>query len=175
MRTVATAGFRVFCAIACAACSDPIVDDARDALGPEQAGVPKGPLHRPGQPCLVCHDDSGPGELVMSLAGTVYKYPDTLDPLSGAFVDFIDSRGRTFTAATNCAGNFFVQPADYDPHFPVWTSVRYGGVTVDMSTAIFRDGSCASCHAHHVGPESAGQVYFAPTHEAVFPADGCRR
>lgn len=163
-----------YVALCLGACSDPVVEDAREALGPETPGVPEGPLHRPGQPCLLCHDGSGPGELEMSVAGTVYKYPDGAEPLSGAYVDLIDSKGRKFSAATNCAGNFFVQPADFEPEYPLWTTLRFGGAVVDMSTPIFRDGSCARCHTQPTGPESAGQVYFAPRRDIAFPADGCR-
>jgi hypothetical protein len=155
------------------ACSDPVIDDARDALGPEQIGVPQGPLHRPGQPCLLCHDEGGPGELVMSLAGTVYRYPDAAIPLSGALVELVDSSGNTHTTATNCAGNFFVQPGDFDPDFPVWTLLRYGGVEVEMSTPIFREGSCGACHEPDPAPDSAGRIYFAPDSSVPFPDDGC--
>jgi hypothetical protein len=156
-----------------AGCSDPVVDDAREALGPEIIGIPEGPLHRAGQPCLLCHDGSGPGDLEMSVAGTVFKYPDSFEPLSGALVDIIDSRGTRHTAATNCAGNFFVQPADFDPVFPLWTTLRFGGAEVQMSSPIYRDGSCATCHDHRPGPASAGHVYFAPTQDIPFPPQGC--
>ena len=154
-------------------CSDPVVDDAIDALGPEAPGVPEGPLHRPGQPCVLCHSSSGPGDLEMSFGGTVYQYPGDPRPLAGAFVDFIDSTGATYTTATNCAGNFFVQPADYSPHFPVWVTLRYGGVPVEMSSPIFREGSCAVCHVEPKTVDSAGQVYFAPDPSFLFPPDGC--
>src|ERR1700683_3328645 len=35
---------------------NPVLDDAIADLGPEKPGVHPGPLHRPGQPCLLCHD-----------------------------------------------------------------------------------------------------------------------
>lgn len=164
------------CATALVACSDPVNDDARDALGPEQAGVPPGPLHRPGQPCVLCHGEEGPGDMVMSVAGTVYKFPDSDEPLAGAYVDFIDSSGKKFTAATNCAGNFFVQPEDFDPDFPIWTSLRYGGIAmpIEMSTPVFRERSCAGCHAIKSGTSSPGHVYFVRVHQAMFPPDGCK-
>lgn len=155
------------------ACSDPVVDDARDALGPEQPGVPTGPLHRPGQPCVLCHSKSGPGELVMRFGGTVYKYPAVAEPLAGAIVEFTDSDARTYTAATNCAGNFFVQPRDFDPSYPVWVKLLFGGIEVEMSSPIFREGSCAGCHAPETSPSSPGQVYFAPDPTIAFPPDGC--
>lgn len=170
-RTFVLAG--ALATLTAAGCSDPVVDDAIDALGPEAPGVPQGPLHRAGQPCVLCHSSGGPGELEMSFGGTVYQYPGDPRPLAGAFVDFIDSKGATYTTGTNCAGNFFVQPADYSPHFPVWITLRYGGIPVEMSSPIFREGSCAACHVEPKGVDSAGQVYFAPDTSFPFPPDGC--
>ena len=37
---------------------DPVQSEAVADLGGEAPGVAPGPLHRPGQPCLVCHDGS---------------------------------------------------------------------------------------------------------------------
>ncbi len=125
-------------------------------------GVKPGPLHRPGQPCLVCHSGKGPAALEFSLAGTVYKYLESGEPMANAVVQFVDKAGqRTFTG-TNCAGNFFVQRADFDPVFPVWTRVVFGGFPdADMSTPIFREGSCAHCHSDPPGEASAGRIYIA--------------
>ena len=46
-------------ASALAACVDESHELQVQALGAEVPGVPMGPLHRPGQPCLVCHGDQG--------------------------------------------------------------------------------------------------------------------
>jgi hypothetical protein len=160
-------------AVATAACSDPVIDDARDALGAEDPSVPAGPLHRPGQPCVLCHTEGGPGNLIMSFGGTVYKYETTPEPLSGAYVNFIDAEGATFSTATNCAGNFFVEPGDFEPKFPVWFSIFYGGQPVYMSSAVYRERSCAKCHGEVPGPNKVSHVYMSPDTAIAFPEDGC--
>jgi len=157
-------------AIALSACGDPAHDDAVAALGPE-GSVPAGPLHRPGQPCTVCHGGKGPGNMEFRLAGTLYKSPGSPEPLANAVVRFWDSKGRATFTGTNCAGNFWVQKADYDPEFPVYTTVEFGGVAVDMDTPIFRAGSCATCHLEPPSVESLGQVYFAPAGVTVTGGD----
>ena len=112
-----------------AACHpDPVHSDAVSAQGPEDPGVPPGPLHRPGQPCLVCHADRGPASMVLSLAGTIYKQGgNARDPLPNAIVRVTDSKGRTVSTGTNCAGNFFIQKQQFDPAWPVWVQLEFGG------------------------------------------------
>jgi len=160
-----------------ASCSDPVRDDAIARLGGEQPGVPEGPLHRPGQPCVLCHDGSGPGDSDFAFAGTVYQTDGPPIPLSGAIVRLIDSRGVKYETATNCAGNFSVQKTDYEPVFPVWAKVIYGvagGVPVEqvMGSPIYRERSCATCHFDPKGRESTGHVFLAPA-GVPFPEDGC--
>jgi len=166
-------GFVLACLALIAGCSDPVNDDARSALGGEKPGVPKGPLHRPGQPCLACHGEAGDAPL-FSLAGTVYQTEGGSTPLADALVKMIDSKGRVYKAATNCAGNFFVMRNDYDPAFPVWVKVafgQFGGSPFEheMGTPIYREGSCAKCHSHPPGPTSAGRVFLAPAPEPGQP------
>jgi len=60
---------------------------------------------------------------------------------------------------------------DYDPVFPVWVKVRYGGIEQPMGSPIFREGSCAGCHGERPGPDSPGPVTFAPAGVAFPP--GC--
>ena len=168
-----------------AACGDPVRQKAIDSLGGEQRGVPAGPLHRGGQPCVLCHDGSGPGSSVFSLAGTVYQTPGAMlpkpVPLANALVKFIDSAGRKHQAGTNCAGNFFVMQADYDPSFPVWVKLEFGfqvqgnmhvPIEQAMGSPIYREGSCAKCHGDKADAESAGRVYFAPD-GVPFPPAAC--
>lgn len=154
---------------------DPVHSDHVSALGPEDPGVPTGPLHRPGQPCLVCHSDQGPASMVLSLAGTVYKEDGGRVPLSDALIRLIDSKGHRTVTATNCAGNFFVQKKAFDPVWPVWVKVEYNSLPVHMISPIFRDGSCGDCHHDPAGPGSAGHVYFAPSNAHYsFPPSGCK-
>jgi hypothetical protein len=150
------------------ACGDPVREKAAAALGDEAAGVRPGPLHRPGQPCLVCHDG---GEVsAFSVAGTVYARAQGGVPVDKVTVQLIDADGRKFGAVTNCAGNFFVRPDEYTPRYPLWTTLSVGAKTIDMESPVFRDGSCASCHTNPKGPASAGEVYFLLDEDADLPA-----
>jgi hypothetical protein len=147
---------------------DPVHDEAIADLGPEAPGVDRGPLHRAGQPCLVCHDGSTASP-AMSAGGTVYRVLGDATPLGGASVALSDARGTTFTAATNAAGNFYVTPSTWQPVYPVRVAVTFGGKTATMTTIVGRDGSCASCHADPKSRISAGPVYLVPV-ASLFPS-----
>jgi hypothetical protein len=110
-----------------AACGDPTHDDAVSALGAEKPGVPPGPLHRPGQPCLTCHGEDGPASYRLSFGGTVYAYLDGDAPGAGAAVRVLDAKHRTFDVAANCVGNFWIPKGDFAPTFPVTAAVTIGG------------------------------------------------
>lgn len=151
-------------------CGDPVRDARIEALGPEREGVAQGPLHRAGQPCLACHDGSGPREL--SVGGTIYRTEGSKSPVAGVRVELTDATGTTFTTATNCAGNFFVDPADFTPTYPLRVALQAGAQRIEMDSPIQRDGSCASCHARPAGTASAGVVYLY-TDDVEAPADAC--
>jgi hypothetical protein len=142
-----------------AGCGDPIRDNAVDALGPEARGVPVGPLHRPGQPCVLCHGETAEAP-TFSFAGTVYVDATSLTPIDDVTVTLIDLFGREFSTTTNCAGNFFVRPREYPLDGPIWVGLRRDEVLREMDTPIFRDGSCTGCHDDPAGPASAGHVYL---------------
>jgi hypothetical protein len=149
------------------ACVDTEHQDQVQALGSEHPGVPPGPSHRPGQPCLTCHGGSGPASLQFSAGGTVYQYQnDTSHPAVGALVQIQDIDGKTWTVKANDAGNFFVTLQDFQPHYPTQMTVTApdGSVTQRMTSIVNRDGSCADCHTLTEGPTSPGPVFvaFAP-------------
>ncbi len=145
--------------LALAGCADPVREQQRDSLGPEAPGVAQGPLHRAGQPCLICHDDTT--ARAFAVAGTVHVDPDARVPLVDGLVTLLDARGQSYTAATNCAGNFFVLPEDFTPVYPLRVRVDLGDQGVAMESLVQRDGSCASCHGPTPGPRSAGPVYLS--------------
>jgi hypothetical protein len=148
-------------------CNDPVHDAEVAALGPEDPNVPTGELHRPGQPCLLCHDS-------FAVAGTVYN-EDLTTPFSGATVTLIDAAGTQQQATTNSAGNFIIRKSDWQPVFPIGTYVPADGGaavfgvsivgsnpnnTAQMVTHIGRDGSCGSCHVGtSKSASSPGHVY----------------
>ena len=83
-----------------------------------------------------------------------------------------DARGRSYTAVTNRAGNFYLTSAQFDPIYPLLTKLCTGAAcdplsdpptAVPMKTHIGRDGSCASCHQDPEGLESAGHIYLIDT------------
>lgn len=158
--------------VALVACGDPAVDDRADALGAEDPKVPEGPSHRPGQPCLACHDGSQADVRRFSVAGTIYTVEGGDEVAAGAIVELVDAFGETFRVATNCAGNFYVEPGAYDPTYPVWVALESGDDRIEMESPIGRDGSCATCHAHPAGKASAGRVYL-DSFERERPATGC--
>lgn len=171
-RALTTIGVALLGVASLAACTDPTIAKEEAALGPEQAGVPRGPTHRPGQPCAHCHQSGGPGNPNFSIAGTIYQDAERELPVEGAQVSLVDSNGDGWTLYTNCAGNFYITENDWQPQFPVWASVHWGDIHVDMESPIYRDGSCASCHTSPAAPDSPGHVYVSET--PIAARGGCR-
>jgi hypothetical protein len=148
--------------IAAIAACDPVHSDAVNALGGEAPGVPRGPNHRPGQPCLLCHDGKLGDPREFSVAGTVFDRVDSKQGLSNVLVVLTDHDGHTLSKTTNGAGNFYATPSEWSPHYPVKVSLTYGSPqkTVSMTSHVGRDGSCAGCHFDPQGPDTPGHVYF---------------
>lgn len=160
---------------ALSACADPVHDDAVAKLGGERPGVPVGPLHRPGQPCVLCHSSRG-GESEYSLAGTVYVDPLSLTPIEDVNVRVVDAQNRRFVARTNCAGNFFIRVEEFQPDFPIWLGLDRGDISRDMETPVYREGSCSGCHSDPKGLASAGHVYLIEdlAKEPLLPVSRCQ-
>jgi|CZKU01.1.fsa_nt_gi hypothetical protein len=145
--------------VGASSCIDASHDDQVQALGGEAPGVQKGPNHRPGQPCLVCHGGLGPASARFVMAGTVYAVQGETNPSSGARVHIEDANGAFYTAITNRVGNFYITPAQWAPPLPATVQVTQGQNSQQMQTNIGRDGSCAACHTQSPGPTSPGPVY----------------
>jgi hypothetical protein len=159
-------------AVAIAGACDPVVSDEVASLGDNAPGVRNGPLHRPGQPCLVCHDGAIRNPSAFSVAGTVFANPspDTT-PASDVQVVLTDSNNAKFTATTNAAGNFYVTPTQFAPAYPMRVELNVGSTRVCMFTHVGRDGSCAGCHTDPLGPRSPGHVTTKPTPAMVVDCD----
>lgn len=153
-----------------ASCGDPVRDASVAALGPEDPKVQVGPLHRPGQPCLLCHREGGKA-VPFGLAGTVYMTVAAQKPVANVTVMVFDASHAVFTSVTNCAGNFFVPANQYTPVYPYWATLRAGRLQRDMDSPSSREGSCAACHTTTVGPTSPGPVYLIddPTAQSAPP------
>lgn len=134
-------------AIAGFSCIDPTHASAVDELGPEAPGVPEGPLHRPGQPCLACHDGRGPGESELSVAGTIYTARTESTPLVGAQVTIQDATGARRVLTTNAAGNFYIEKNAWAPAFPLFVRIDFADKRKIMQTRIGQNGGCGFCHA----------------------------
>ncbi len=149
-------------AVAGAGSCDPVLDDARSALGDEAPGVATGPLHRPGQPCLVCHDGALGDPPAFSVAGTLYLDAQGLVPVPGATLTLLGADMSTSPpVTTNDAGNFFWTSDTYLPPYPIHvSSITVGNVAISMHSHIGAEGSCAGCHVDPPGPDSPGHVYF---------------
>jgi hypothetical protein len=146
-------------------CIDEVHDQEVQALGPEQPGVPRGPLHRPGQPCVTCHGGSGPASTQFSVGGTLYAIQGQPQPAIGANVEVQDIVGDQWTGQSNAAGNFYALASDYRPHFPTQMTVIAAGAdptqAIQMNTVASREGSCADCHKNPQGQNSPGPVYVS--------------
>lgn len=124
---------------------DPVPAQIIADLGPE-TGTP-GPLHRPGQPCLACHDAYGGATPALAVAGTVFMLDASMTklvPAKNVRVNIVDSAmGGSKHPCTNAAGNFMINTVD-------WADIVYPLSPVagshPMTSLIGRDGSCASCH-----------------------------
>ena len=161
------------------ACSDPVRDHEIERLGPEDPNVAAGPEHRPGQPCVLCHSAGGPASgHPFRVAGTIFK---TDSPgVAGAEnveVRFVDGRsdGPADIVTTNKVGNFWVEEKDWNTTFPFRVGIfEDNKLLAEMTTAVDREGSCASCHGLNaplpLTPEdsdrarqSIGQIYVQIT------------
>lgn len=160
--------------VALVGCDNPVPDARIELLGPEDPSVPQSDIHRPGQPCLLCHGVYKGAEPEMSVAGTVYGYAfDTGDskadpvPVKDVIIELSDSFGNTppTPPKTNCAGNFYLTKDEWNPSFPLRVAIRYpvpgdeDGERVSMGTRISREGSCGSCHAGPPNQGSPGWVF----------------
>lgn len=159
--------------VALVACGNPIQDARIDALGGEDPAVPPSDIHRPGQPCLLCHGPYKGAQPEMTVAGTIYGYSwdaahakDDAIPVANVEIEISDSFGTSPDAPvkTNCAGNFYLTKEQWNPSFPLRVAIRYpvegepNGERVSMGTRISREGSCNACHVGAPNQGSPGWV-----------------
>lgn len=181
MRSVARVSFLgVTALVAFVWCTDPVPDRLVEAQGSELPGYPAGPYHRPGQVCGACHRENGEAESVFTVSGTIFSGPNDLTGVNGAEVQMTDSVGTTYIATTNCVGNFFVQPSEWNPKFPILVRVKKGTTALTMESPIGREGSCNACHlAHPLTPEEVHRarphisLFGGPEPDPTIPEAGC--
>ena len=80
-----------------------------------------------------------------------------------------DASGARFDATTNEVGNFYVLLRDYNPKYPLKTTVTSadGTVVQTMQTYVARNGSCASCHESAPSATSPGPVVLTTGADAA--------
>jgi hypothetical protein len=168
-----------------AACSDPVHDGRLRSLGDERPDVPIGEYHRAGQACVLCHSADGPASnKPFSVAGTVFAQPASAVGVGGVTVAFTDAAGSQKTVVTNCVGNFFIRPTEWDPAFPILVRIYNGDRSKTMQGQIGRERSCAFCHNDPVEPPSqykgtvidpqfraAGHIYLYSASDTAPPPD----
>jgi hypothetical protein len=155
-----------------AACDlDPVHASLVSQLGPEAPSIPKGPFHRAGQPCVMCHGDDGPASEKFAIAGTVFYGPGTNPNVNGQLmgagsvnVYIEDGSGSMLPPIqTNCVGNFWIKASDYTPQFPLLVTISgptlgNGTATRTMTTQIGREPSCGMCHQVQSYPNQPGAI-----------------
>ena len=164
---------------------DPVHRAGVKNLGDENSGqyLPESEYHRPGEPCGVCHSKDGPASTEYVLGGTIFWGPDRYDRrVDQAYVRIGGPEKTTRCFVTNCNGNFYVKPEDYQNlKFPLLVSVERvnlpGGRGANdekpiavrrMAGHIGREGSCAICHILGLRDfGSPGQVRLFDTEQAV--------
>jgi hypothetical protein len=138
---------------------DPVHSAAVAALGGEAPGVRRGPLHRPGQPCELCHDGAFGDPQEFIVAGTIFLRSSGLEGVGEAAVALTDAVGSKYVASTNAAGNFYVVPSEWSPLYPIQSIVvSYTDLSATMYTDIGRQTSCATCHFDPPGANSPGHI-----------------
>lgn len=143
-------------ALCASGCLGATPDDlARDALPDD--GQSEGPLHRAGQPCLLCHSERGGTSPYFAVAGTVYDV-DGVTPRVGVQVVLEDAAHLVAVPTTNSAGNFMVDERDWTPVFPITVELDDGANRISMRSSIGREGGCTFCHMAALSARSVGPV-----------------
>jgi hypothetical protein len=156
-----------------ASCANPVPDGEIAALGGEAPNVDPGPNHRAGQPCVLCHSDTGPAsDHVFSVAGTIFQSQAMAIGVNGTEILLVDSTGSSpkDPVFTNAVGNFYITPDQWAPAFPILAGIYNDGTSVtppvpparrSMQSHISREPSCGFCHKD---PVSAGEALSAVGH-----------
>ena len=115
----------------------------------------------PGMACLACHSSNRDAP-DFPLAGTVYPTGHEYDDCYGsaaqnARVNITDNRGVTRSFTVNQAGNFYTEPIDGWPVFPIRATVTFNGKTRVMSGAV-NSGDCNTCHTLRGSSGAPGRI-----------------
>ncbi len=122
-------------------------------------GLLGSPQMNPGEPCVNCHGASS--RPTFTVAGTVYESLDAADDCYGSrgvTVEIQDADGRTVSAKTNNAGNFYLQ--DEMLTLPLSASISRDGEVRAMLGEV-PTGECNGCHTASGANGAAGRIIIA--------------
>jgi hypothetical protein len=118
----------------------------------------------PGQACIKCHAQEGPGAPQFTIAGTVFPtghVPDSCLPTSAQSADLTkaqvvitDKNNQTLTLAVNTSGNFYSLQTIA---FPFTAKVVYQGKQRAMATPQ-STGDCNTCHTNAGSNNAPGRI-----------------
>lgn len=166
-----------------AGCADPVLSAEIDALPGETAGISRGPMHRAGQPCTLCHSSAGGQTPTFSVAGTLYQKAGSKIPIEGATIDLTDATGATYKLTSNCVGTFYVEDTTWEPTYPLRVQITDGTTTIKMLTRVSAEGvqpvsSCSICHSDPASATSPGHLFLDKdplVPDRAIPAQSCNR
>lgn len=121
-----------------------------------------GPLMRPGQNCLSCHQDGfgDPDAPVFSAAGTVFSSPqsDHCDGVEGAKIFLAAADGTEIELTTNSAGNFWTrEPLLAEGPGP---RIEFEGRTLKMNRPLPAVAACNACHSNPPVGGAPGKIFI---------------
>jgi len=152
-----------------------LVGAATLACGEVQSS-PGAASHRPGDPCLSCHGESGIAEPPLSVGGTVYASSTSAKEskgLANVALTITDARGVTAELVTDDAGNFYT---DEPLEAPLLATVESGSGPIEMPVHA-PSANCNTCH-RNPGANARALGWIRPARETgidMRPGEDCLR
>lgn len=142
----------------CLGCTADATNDA-DACGP--VDTTPGPLMRPGENCLSCHQDGfGEDAPEFSAAGTVFGSLDSgsCEGVEGVKVFLTAEDGSEIELVTNSVGNFYTtEPLMEEGPGP---RIEFEGKSISMGRDLPSIPACNACHSDSPVGGALGKIYL---------------
>lgn len=114
----------------------------------------QGPVMRPGEDCLRCHN--GQRAKPWTVAGTLYADPKAAvgQGVEGIAVTVTDANGKSIALISNGVGNFYTA----EPLTPPFVAmIDRNGQQIAMTA--HNAGGCNSCHSNPSANSAPGRLY----------------